>query len=269
VKAEVTASSRKVVKTGTYGEETPLRLSVFGKQATVEVCEEPIYLTAEEPLKGVAVLPGDRVFRFDRYPGIEKTRTVAPLDSLADVELDTNVYPGLTASKGVFTLREADDPVRGKCLELERDASNQGDAFGGVRFREPILLDGKADTLGLWVKGNSSTGRVYFDIRDARGIRYSSTSQFWCYDWGGKMLLNYDGWRFISFPITEASPVRIPSHAPDLKNWRVIPYTEWTPPVPPVSLLGIGFSWGDTQVHVNERHPVGGNAIRISAFGVY
>ena len=34
-------------------------------------------------------------------------------------------------------------------------------------------------------------------------------------------------------------------------------------------VLRLGFSWGDTQVHVNERHPVGGNAIRISAFGVY
>ncbi len=120
---------RKVVKTGTYGEKTRLGLSVFGKQATVEVCEEPIYLTTEEPLKGVAVLPGDRVFRFDRYPGIEKTRTVAPLDSLAGVELDTNAYPRVVASKGACTLREADDPVRGKCLELERDASNQGDAI--------------------------------------------------------------------------------------------------------------------------------------------
>ncbi len=84
------------------------------------------------------------------------------------------------------------------------------------------------------------------------------------------MLLNYDGWRFISFPLTEVSPVRIQSHAPDLANWHMIgPQAEWSPPVPPVSLLGIGFAWGDTQVHVNERHPVGRNAIRLSAFGVY
>ena len=36
-----------------------------------------------------------------------------------------------------------------------------------------------------------------------------------------------------------------------------------------MSLLGIGFAWGDTQVHGNERHPVGGNSIRFRAFGVY
>ena len=34
-------------------------------------------------------------------------------------------------------------------------------------------------------------------------------------------------------------------------------------------VLRLGFSWGDTQVHVNERRPVGGNAIRFGAFGVY
>ena len=269
VKAEVAAAGRTVVRTGTYGEETPLRLSL-AKRAAIEVCEEPIYLTTEEPLKEVAVVPGDRDFRFDRYPGIEKTRTVAPLDSLADVELDTNAYPRVIAAKGVFTLREADDPVRGKCLELERDASNKGNAFGGVRLREPVVLDGKADTIGLWVKGNSSMGRVYFDIRDARGRRFYSTSQYHCYDWCGKMLLNYDGWRFISFPLTEASPVRIQTHVPDLGNWYMVGLSsEWSPPVPPVSLLGIGFAWGDTAVHVNERHPVGSNVVRFAAFGVY
>ena len=47
------------------------------------------------------------------------------------------------------------------------------------------------------------------------------------------------------------------------------PQSEWSPPVQPVSLLGVGFSWGATQVHVHKRHPVGSNAIRLSAFGVY
>lgn len=268
VKAEIAAAGRKVVQTGTYGEETRLNLS-FGKRATIEVCEEPVYLTTAEPLKGVAVLPGNRVFRFDRYPGIENVRTVAPLDSLAAVDLDTNAYPRIQAAKGAFTLQEADDPVRGKCLELVRDASNKGNAFGGVHFREPVVLDGKADTIGLWVKGNSSIGRVYFDIRDALGRRFYSTSQHWCYDWCGKMLLNYDGWRFISFPLTEASPVRIQTHSPDLNNWYMAGPGAWSPPVPPVSLLGIGFAWGDTAVHVNERHPVGGTSIRLSAFGTF
>ena len=268
VKAEIAASGRKVVQTGTYGEETRLGLS-FGKRATVEVCEEPIYLTAAEPLKEVKVLSGDRVFRFDRYPGIENVRTVAPLDSLAAVELDTNTYDRIAAAKGVFTLREADDPVRGKCLELERDASNEGNAFGGVRFREPVLLDGKADTIGLWVKGNSSTGRVYFHIRDALGRPFYSTSQYHCYDWCGKMQLNYDGWRFISFPLTEASPVKIQTHVPDLANWFLSNYGKWSPPVPPVSLMGIGFAWGDSQVHVNARHPIPNQSVRFCAFGTY
>ena len=269
VKAEIVASSRKVVKTGFYGEETRLGLS-FGKRATIEICEEPVYLTTAEPLKGVTVLPGDRDFRFDRYPGIENVRMVAPLASLDEVSLDTNAYPRVKATNGAFTLRETDDQVRGKCLELVRDASNKGDAFGGVRFREPVVLEGKADTIGLWVKGNSSTGRVYFDIRDALGRRFYSTSQYHCYDWCGKMMLNYDGWRFISFPLTKASPVRIQTHVPDLANWYMVgPSSAWSPPVPPVSLLGIGFAWGDNAVHINERHPVGSNAVRISAFGVY
>ena len=268
LKAEVAASGGKVLKTELYGKEEPLRLSL-GKRGNVEIGEEPIYLTAAEPLKEVKVLPGDRFFPYDRYPGIENVRTVAPLDSLAAVNLDTNVYPRIQAAKGAFTLSEVDDPVRGKCLELVRGASNEGNAFGGVRFREPVVLDGKADTIGLWVKGNSSTGRVYFDIRDALGRRFYSTSQYWCYDWCGKMLLNYDGWRFISFPLTEASPVHIQTHAPDLANWHMAGSGAWSPPVPPVRLLGIGFAWGDTIVHVNAKHPVPSQSIRLSAFGTY
>ena len=59
-------------------------------------------------------------------------------------------------------------------------------------------------------------------------------------------------------PLTEASPVRIQTHAPDLDNWHMVgPASQWSPPVPPVSLLGIGFAWGDNAVHINERHPVG------------
>ena len=268
VKAEIAATSRKVVKTELFGKEEPLRLS-FGKRGNIEIGEEPVYLTAAEPLKEVKVLPGDRFFPYDRYPGIENVRTVAPLDSLAAVDLDTNVYPRIQAAKGAFTLQEADDPVRGKCLELVRGVSNEGNAFGGVRFREPVVLDGKADTIGLWVKGNSSTGRVYFDIRDALGRRFYSTSQFWCYDWCGKMQLNYDGWRFISFPLTEASPVHIQTHANDLNNWHMPGPGKWSPPVPPVSLLGIGFAWDDTIVHVNAKHPVPSQSIRLSAFGTY
>ena len=66
----------------------------------------------------------------------------------------------------------------------------------------PIVLDKTADTLGAWVNGNSSWGRLVFQVEDAEGNLYTSvTLGDWdVSDWRGHTRISFDGWKFIGTP---------------------------------------------------------------------
>jgi hypothetical protein len=130
------------------------------------------------------------------------------------------------------------------------------------------LIDGKADTLGIWVRGNSSRGKIYLEIEDATGQPFYTISHYHCYDWCGKMTLDFDGWRFVSFPLTEASPVRLPGPAPDLQNWFRWGKS-WAPPVPPVKFRSMAFTWSDKVLEVNRLVPVPSQTVRVGGLSVY
>jgi len=102
--------------------------------------------------------------------------------------------------------------------------------YGALRHRRGLPLPGTPTSIGLWVNGNSSFGRVIFDLEDADGQRWLSIgasgsatlrrelldqipSEHAAYkararlaDWNtddvfGGSRFDFDGWRFVSFPL--------------------------------------------------------------------
>ena len=58
----------------------------------------------------------------------------------------------------------------------------------------------------MWVKGNSSWGKVVFEFQDAAGNVWRTHGNEW-HDWPGELSINFDGWHFIQFPIDAQSPI--------------------------------------------------------------
>lgn len=111
---------------------------------------------------------------------------------------------------GRFTLTGVNDSEKGACLELE--LLHEGDVpdivgeYASVRLKEPATILGQPDTVGLWIKGDSSWGRVYWELEDAKGERWISAGGYDGGDWGNQISIDFDGWCYLSFPLTNASP---------------------------------------------------------------
>jgi hypothetical protein len=78
--------------------------------------------------------------------------------------------------------------------------------YASLRLKEPVLIPGKPDTVGVWIKGNSSWGRVFWELEDAKGERWISAGGTDGGDWGNQSAIDFDGWCYVSFPLTNASP---------------------------------------------------------------
>jgi len=111
---------------------------------------------------------------------------------------------------GKFSLRQVDDQERGKCLELELHGDGSLSDYLGeycaLAADRPAAIPGEPHTLGLWVKGNSSWGKVVFEFQDAAGAVWRTHANEW-HDWQGELSINFDGWHLIQFPIDRQSPI--------------------------------------------------------------
>jgi hypothetical protein len=78
-----------------------------------------------------------------------------------------------------------------------------------LKPKRPIRIPGKGSHLGLWVRAASDWGRVVYCLRDAKGERWLSvgSKQQWnCDDTSGWSVFNFDGWRYLRFPLPANSP---------------------------------------------------------------
>ncbi len=124
---------------------------------------------------------------------------------------------------GDYILRGSRDSEKGAAIEVELVPDYQlpelMNEYAVIRLREPVELSGRPNTLGVWVKGNSGWGQVYFEIEDSGGTRRISCGtpvhNADVHDYDGRVSVNFDGWHFLSFPITGESPV------PDLSTGAV------------------------------------------------
>lgn len=237
------------------------------------------YLTADEPLETITC--GRRDYPEDLPPA--NLRVVAPMDAVADWQLVPGSDPFLEETTrtelpyrtaGNFELRQVRDDEKGPCLEVSLTANTNLPALMNeytlLRLREPVKVEGEPTTLGLWVKGNSGWGEVYWEIEDANGVRRLScgttvhgTS---CFDYDARLAtVNFDGWNFLRMPITERSPVRELSTGGVGNLWQK---AKESAVAYPVKVTGVAVSLPPRALYLTEMQPVR-QVLRLKALSVY
>ncbi len=273
-----------VKHTEMLGRSTSLKTAA--RQIKLRIAEGANYLTTSVALKSVAAL-GERTFPREQLPANAQLTLASKMDKLADWKLDRSVDPRIdvpakapissTAFRrpGKYDLREVKDEQGGDCLELELLADGACPAlmqeYTFLRLAKPVALPGTPTTVALRVKGNSSWGKVFWEIEDAEGERWISAGTGGygsdVYDWPEHAGLNFDGWNFLQFPITARSPIDVQSPGQNAFQWqhngtgnRKIDY--------PIKLIAIGISMPHQAVNLIKMEPVK-TSIRLGGLGAY
>ncbi|MFA7172505.1 MAG: hypothetical protein WC340_03675 [Kiritimatiellia bacterium] len=228
---------------------------------------------------------GRRTYPEDTPP--DNLRIVTAMDRVDDWQLVLGKDPFLeettwTEKKstlpyrtaGTFSLRQVKDKEKGECLEVELHPQaglpDIMSEYAVLRLNEPVTVDGEPTTLGLWVKGNSGWGEVYWEIEDANGIRRLSCGTT---DHGGSVFdydarlatINFEGWNFLRMPITEKSPV------PDLSTGSIDNLWEKskrTAVAYPIKVTGVAVSLPPRALHLTEMKAIR-QVIRLKDLSAY
>jgi hypothetical protein len=81
--------------------------------------------------------------------------------------------------------------------------------YGAIVAKTPIAIPGKASALGVWIDGNSSWGRIAYQLRDAKGELWTSigTPDDWnCDDIHTWSFVKFEGTRYVRFPLPSNLP---------------------------------------------------------------
>jgi hypothetical protein len=282
--ARGTAALQLTVRGGMRAEMVDLygrsrTLTPTGGKLSLIAGEAAQYLITSAPVTAVSC--GRRTYPFDAPPVSYrqvkdmKQATEWVLDTATDPLLEQQARPHLPfRTAGQYRLQAVTDPEQGRCLEVEllprpQPATPLLTQYGKLRLRQPVVLPGEPATLGMWVRGNSGWGQVYWEIEDAAGVRRISCGTVVhdadVFDYDGRVSLNYDGWAFLSFPLTDQSSI------PDLSTGSVTNLWESTnrsrPVTYPVKLLGVAFATSEKALQLTEMVPVK-QVIRFSGVGI-
>ena len=176
---------------GFYGAQTTRKTS--GKKITVTAEGAVNYIVS--PVAATRVTAGRRTF--DAKPA--GTQVVHGMEFAEQWQLDPSDQAITTPTRrpGKFELREVNDSERGRCLELELKREGTVPAIVGeytaLRLKEPVPIPGKPHSVGMWVRGDSSWGRVFWEITDAKGERWRSNGGYDGGDWGSQSSMDFDG----------------------------------------------------------------------------
>ncbi len=181
------------------------------------------------PVAAQKISCGKRTYPDDLPPA--GLQVVNAMNNSTEWKLQKDIDPLLENTKGNmpyrtlgnYILRGVKDDEKGDCLEVELLPNVNLPAlmneYAVIRLKNPIELAGEPTTLGLWVKGNSGWGQVYWELEDANGVRRIScgTAEHNAdvHDYDGRVSINFDGWNFLQFPVNAKSPI------PDLSTGSV------------------------------------------------
>ena len=215
---------------------------MFGKQdklakgvSVVHGGTSPMYVVTDKPLQGVRI--AGRAFA--KSEPISKNAKIAwAIDDASAVTLDPDpdfdskdahqYLPILKPSD--FIVKQVKDEEKGDCIEVALDLSKNKDTsryiteYTTVRFKEPKLIPGKPDVIGVWVKGNSNWGQIRFEIEDANGevFKNLTTGPSWgcdIMDWPGNLAVNFDGWSYVYTSLFPNSLQNDHSPGPVSEQW--------------------------------------------------
>ncbi len=202
------------------------------KAAEIAVTESPCYVLTAKPLVSAKVC-AKRAFPNEAVPASAKRAVAVPLASTNEVEIVAGMDPRLEVEDdshdprraGTFTLAAAKDPEKGDCVEIRDETGDTPELMMNctfLRFPDAKPVEGEFDTIGVWVEGNSSWGRLFFEVTDAEGEVWMSTGPggYACglYDWPCQASVSFDGWHFVQFPMRGGSHVWVRS--PSMNQWQ-------------------------------------------------
>lgn len=272
-----------ITKITLYGSESKVRTD--GTKLSLKVSEAPVYLISKDSVKSASVAM-TRTYPDEQYQGSDKAIVADAMGNAADWKLvmgqDKRIElpsfnPLFTSARrpGKFELRQVKDDIKGDCLELELikegDCPTLMQEYAFLKLNKPVTVQGTPNTIGVLVKGNSSWGKIFWELEDAEGEKWLSagTGGYGCdvYDWPDKAGINFDGWHFLQFPITEKSPVKVYSPGENQWQWqhdgsgsRKIEY--------PVKLTGVGVMMFRKSLNLLEMQDVDGK-IRLKDLSTY
>ncbi len=169
----------------------------------------------------VSITAGERHFE----PPPTGTHVVAKIDNAADWSLvNDDALKSELWRPGTFTLTQQNDPEHGPCIEVALQKTSELPAVVGeytaLKLKTPAPIPGKPHSIGVWVRGDSSWGRILWEIEDAKGEHFISNGGYDGGDWGNYSALDFDGWRFMSFPLTDDSPLKHVEPGSGFKQWK-------------------------------------------------
>jgi len=188
------------------------------------------YLLASAPVVR-SIRCGKRTYSDDQPA--DNLKLVNRMDDSSEWTLAETKEPLLEKTRGTalpyrtlgrYAVRQVADPEKGNCVELELVQPNLAlptvfHEYAVLKLKRPVTLAGKPNSLGLWVKGNSGWGQVYWVLEDARGQRRISCGtrihRADVFDYDGRVSISFDGWNFLSMPVTDKSSI------PDLSTGSV------------------------------------------------
>lgn len=246
-----------------YGRQHSLKTK--GKRLTITAASAVNYIIS--PVAATKITAGKRAFPNHQPPA--GTQVISRMDDLAQWQLvsDKTLTTPLRRP-GKFAIRQVNDPEKGACLELELNREGElphvvGE-YTALRLKKPLPMGGKPHTVGVWVKGDSSWGRIFWEIEDAKGERWRSSKDLDGGDWGNQSAIDFDGWCFVSFPLTRESPARHIEPGSGIGQWQgntdgVLDY--------PLKLVGLCVQTHRQSLDLTQMKPVTGN-IRLKGLSV-
>ena len=239
-----------------YGRQHSLKTN--GKRLTITAAGAVNYIIS--PIAATKITAGKRAFPNHQPPA--GTQVISHMDDLAQWQLvpDEQTITTPLRRPGKFDIRQVNDTEKGACLELE--LKREGEVphvvgeYTALRLKKPLPIPGKPHTVGVWVKGDSSWGRIFWEIEDAKGERWRSSKDLDGGDWGNQSAIDFDGWCFVTFPLTRESPARHIEPGAGIGQWQgktdgILDY--------PLKLVGLYVQTHRQSLDLTQMKPVKGN----------
>ncbi|HUT34382.1 MAG TPA: hypothetical protein VNE39_12925 [Planctomycetota bacterium] len=159
-----------------------------------------------------------------------------------------------------------DDAEKGKALEIQLlpqpDVPALCPRYLILKPKDPVPVPGEPRAIGTWVKGNSSWGRVMWELEDAKGERFFSISAgeggWMVGDWKARTYINFDGWNYLQVKLLTWYDGGF--YGPERCDWH---FTAEGRVDFPVKVTRLVVELRDQVVHLTDLVPVPDPAIRL------
>ena len=233
------ASKARIVEANGLEKEVP----VLQGTIRLDASPEPAYLILPKGGRVASVVlglskyedqPVGRISKIDSLVSLEKWKVVP--ERSPELEMYNPLTPRRKGNFEFSIVSKIDG--EGPALRVSPKPVKEGKSvmpmYAELAFQKRMELPGKPAEIGLWVDGNSSWSRVIFSLRDASGQRWVSIgaaakgASEWMGDWltldllknykPGKIAdfntddpfglsrINFDGWRYLGFPLPGQYP---------------------------------------------------------------